>query len=284
MISFEPYSIPQNTLDSFRRLFSGNMFPHAVILIGDDAKKLTAVSTELAAALVCGNADAPCGNCPNCLKSSSGMHPDIKVVAPRERRKSVNMEECREMIMDSFVMPNEAQRKVYIIESVHTLDEKVQNALLKTLEEPPQYAYFILNCMNSSAMLGTVMSRVSAFSVGSGEDADGEDKAGEIALGIVKALFEIDEIELLKATAELDRDRRLVAEVMEKFISLVGNAIRAKQGVGSDETGMASRFTSDELFSLKKAADSIYDAAERNANERLLITLLSSRFRRAIGG
>jgi DNA polymerase-3 subunit delta' len=284
MISFEPYSIPENTLETFRRLFSGNMFPHASILIGDDAKKLTAVSRELAAALVCSEKDAPCGSCPNCIKSRSNMHPDIRVVAPREKRKSVNMDESREMIMDTFIMPNEAQRKVYIIESAHTLDEKVQNSLLKTLEEPPQYAYFILNCLNSSAMLGTVMSRVSAFSVGSGDESGEDEKADEIALGIVRALFEIDEIELLKATAELDRDRRLTAGVMERFIALTGEAIRAKQGAGSDSTGMAARFTSEELFALKSAADSIYDAAQRNANEKLLITLLSSRFRRAIGG
>ncbi len=285
MMNFKDVFVSENTLSSFERLISSGTFPHSSMLTGADEEKLKTVANVLAAALVCEEADAPCGRCKNCLKSEKQVHPDIKTVSPRERRKSVNMEECREMIMDSYILPNEAQRKVYIITSAHTLDEKVQNALLKILEEPPQYVYFILLCVNPSAMLGTVMSRVSLFTLGNSEETDeGDGQVMEIALNIVSALKSINEIDLLRATVPLDRDRLLTKSVMECFKGLVNISLRARQGFGFDETGMATRFTGEELMKLNESADRIIAACERNANEKLLITLISASLRRAIGG
>ena len=285
MMELEKYSLPQSTRTAFERAIENGTFPHASILLGNSEEKLLKIANELASALVCGRENAPCGECADCIKSRKHVHPDIKVVSPQQKRKSVNMEECRDMIMDSFILPNEAERKVYIITSAHTLDERVQNSLLKTLEEPPHYAYFILLCMNSSAMLGTVMSRVSAFTVGEGEEGDAAgEKAQQIAEEIVSALFDINETTLIRATAPLDRDRRLVSKTMERFKEKVNVSVKAKQGIGTDETGMASRFTLKELMNLNSVADEIITAADRNANEKLLITLISAKLRHAIGG
>ena len=278
-------SLPESAAASFDRLIKSGTYPHSSVLTGNDEQKLLDVAFDLAGALVCSGEDAPCGECANCVKSQKHIHPDIKVISPQEKRKSVNMEECREMIMDSFIMPNEAERKVYIITSAHTLDERVQNSLLKTLEEPPQYAYFILLCINSSALLGTVLSRVSVFPVGNSEQDDtADEKVKEITDNIIRALFDINEIELIRASVPLDRDRRLFKSVMEQFRLEVNASLRAKNGLGTDGSGMASRFTAQELYNLDEIAASLISAAERNANERLLITLMSARFKRAIGG
>ena len=271
MMNFKDIAVPDSTLNAFERHISSGTFPHASLLTGTDEKNLQAVALFLASALVCGEKDAPCGHCTNCLKSEKNVHPDIKTVSPREKRKSVNMEECREMIMDSYVLPNEAERKVYIITSAQTLDEKVQNV------------YFILLCTNPSAMLGTVMSRVSVFTTGNGNDAEDETARG-IALNIVDALMKINEIDLIRATVPLDRDRQLVKKTMESFKGFVNASLRARQGMGEDETDMASRFTVEELMNLNSCADEIIAACDRNANEKLLITLISASFRRAIGG
>jgi len=283
MMDFKDVTIPDSVAAAFDRHIVSGTFPHSSLLVGTDEEKLKAVAYELAAALVCEENDAPCGHCANCVKSEKNVHPDIKTVSPREKRKSVNMDECREMIMDSYVLPNEAQRKIYIITSAQTLDEKVQNALLKILEEPPQYAYFILLCTNPSAMLGTVMSRVSVFSVGNESDS-GDEQAREIALSIIDALSSINEIDLIRATVPLDKDRQLVKKTMESFKGFVNTSLRARQGFGEDETKMASRFTGEELMNLNSSADEIILACDRNANEKLLITLISASFRRAIGG
>ena len=285
MMNFKDVPVSENTFSSFERLLKAGSFPHSSILIGTDETKLKTVAGELASALVCRENDPPCGNCSDCVKSRKNVHPDIKTVSPREKRKSVNMEECREMIMDSYILPNEAERKIYIITSAHTLDEKVQNALLKILEEPPQYVYFILLCTNPSAMLGTVMSRVSAFSIGVSEESDEvNEHAMDIALDIASSLQKINEIDLIRATVPLDKDRKLIKQTMECFKNLVNISLHSRQGIGDDKTGMASRFTLDELMKLNSCADEIIEACDRNANGRLLITLLSASLRNAIGG
>lgn len=285
MMNFKDITVSEKTLRAFERLIKAGMFPHSSLLVGTDETKLKTVAFELASALVCAEDDAPCGRCSNCIKSQKQVHPDIKTVSPREKRKSVNMEECREMIMDSFLLPNEASRKIYIITSTQTLDEKVQNALLKILEEPPQYAYFILLCTNPSALLGTVMSRVSTFSIGNTEESDEYDEeAFEIAVNIATALQQINETALIRATVPLDKDRKLIKQTMECFKNLVNASLRAKQGLGEDKTGMASRFTLDELMKLNTNADRLIEACDRNANGKLLITLLSASLRSAIGG
>ena len=283
MMNFKDIIIPDSTLAAFERHIASGTFPHSSLLVGTDEEKLFSVAREIAAALVCGEQDAPCGNCPNCLKSAKNVHPDIKTVSPKERRKSVNMDECREMIMDSYVLPNEAERKIYIITSAQTLDEKVQNAMLKILEEPPQYVYFILLCTNPSAMLGTVMSRVSVFAVGNETENDDE-QASSVALDIIDALSSVNEIDLIRATVPLDRDRQLVKKTMESFKGFVNISLRARQGFGEDKTDMSSRFTGEELMKLNSVADEIIAACDRNANEKLLITLISASLRRAIGG
>jgi len=285
MINNFASAVPENTFSAIERLIDSDTFPHSVLLTGDDGNKLLELAFFISSALVCEGANKPCSSCPACLKAEKRIHPDIRVVSPQEKRKSVNMEECREMIMDSFVLPNEANRKIYIITAAHLLDEKVQNALLKSLEEPPEYVYYFLLCQNPSAMLGTVMSRVTVFNAGFGEEsALSDEEANEIALSIIKALFLINETALLRATVPLDKDRKLCKKVMECFKFYLNAALRAKNGIGKDETGMSSRFTAGELLALNECADAIISGVERNANEKLLITLMSASFRHAIGG
>jgi hypothetical protein len=71
---------------------------------------------------------------------------------------------------------------------------------------------------------------------------------------------------------------------MESFKSLVNTAFKARQGFGRDETGLSGRFTGEELMNLNNSADEIISACDRNANEKLLITLISASLRRSIGG
>ena len=134
-------------------------------------------------------------------------------------------------------------------------------------------------------MLGTVMSRVSAFSIGVSEESDAVDEqAMEIALDIASSLQKINEIDLIRATVALDNDRKLIRQTMECFKNLVNVSLHSRQGMGEDKTGMASRFTLEELIKLNACADDIIEACDRNANSKLLITLLSASLRNAIGG
>ena len=89
----------------------------------------------------------PCGECNACLNVEKGIHPDV--IYPEKSGKlggySVNC--AREVIADAYVKPNNSSGcKVYIFADCHNVDTRTQNTLLKLIEEPPEYAYFIFTC------------------------------------------------------------------------------------------------------------------------------------------
>lgn len=103
--------------------------------------------------------DGPCGSCPACVKSMSGNHPDI-IYLKREKEKSIQVDEVRRQIIDDIgIKPYYGPYKIYIIEDAQLLTEQAQNALLKTIEEPPEYALIFLLTDNSDAFLDTIRSR-----------------------------------------------------------------------------------------------------------------------------
>ncbi len=110
-------------------------------------------------ALVCQNrVSAPCGKCPACLRSRAGTHPDV-VTVTSGNKKTVGVERIRELTAEVQLRPFYSQRKVYIFEDASSLTEGAQNALLKTIEEPPDYAVFIFITADKSSLLPTVRSR-----------------------------------------------------------------------------------------------------------------------------
>jgi len=108
-------------------------------------------------AAVCESADPPCGVCRHCDKAERGIHPDISVISPDGREIVVS--QVRDILRDAYVVPNEAAKKVYIIDQAETMNASAQNAFLKLLEEPPRHAVFVLRTDNPKALLPTVRSR-----------------------------------------------------------------------------------------------------------------------------
>lgn len=110
-----------------------------------------------AAALVCGAGKlAPCGECPACIGAGADTNPDIRCVSSE---KSIGADVMREIVADAYVKPFESERKVYVITDGEAMTEQAQNAFLKMLEEPPEYAVFVILAENSSSLLQTVLSR-----------------------------------------------------------------------------------------------------------------------------
>ena len=84
---------------------------------------------------------------------------DIIRINQKNNKKSIGIDEIRSIKSDIIIKPVECKSKVYIIENSHKMTEQAQNALLKTIEEPPPFIYFILLCDNSEKLLDTVKSR-----------------------------------------------------------------------------------------------------------------------------
>lgn len=139
----------------------GRGLSHAYILCGPAGSGRHTLARLLAAALVCSGPEGgrPCGVCPHCKKAAAGIHPDITLVTGPGEGKPITVDQVRAVRADAYVRPNEAQRKVYILEHAQQMNASAQNAMLKLLEEGPAYAAFLLIADNGGGLLQTVRSR-----------------------------------------------------------------------------------------------------------------------------
>ena len=137
---------------------------HAYILNGAKGSGRHMIARSFSAALMCeaprreGAYLEPCGECLSCIQEASGSHPDI-ITPAWEKESSIGVGDIRKMRSDVRVKPYRAARKVYILEDAEKMTIAAQNALLKTLEEPPSYTVILLLADGTSAFLPTVLSR-----------------------------------------------------------------------------------------------------------------------------
>ena len=132
---------------------------HAYIISGPPGSGKRTLAGLLSAALVCSGREAefPCLRCSGCRKAMAGIHPDI--IRVRDEEKDITVAQIRALRSDAYIRPNEAARKVYLLEEAQSMNQSAQNAMLKLLEEGPPYAAFLLLTENAAALLPTVRSR-----------------------------------------------------------------------------------------------------------------------------
>jgi DNA polymerase III subunit delta' len=133
----------------------------AILLTGPAGIGKRALADALAARIVCATpagGDA-CGVCPQCTRAASGAHPDVRAVTRDADRRDLRIEQVRELTRWLALQPLMARRKVGIIDEAHCLSEPAQNALLKTLEEPPGATVLVLTASSAALVLPTVRSR-----------------------------------------------------------------------------------------------------------------------------
>ena len=119
-----------------------------------DAARVFAMS------LVCDNTEqAPCCECAMCREAKAVSHPDIIYVKPEKDKATIGVEPVRAMISECMVKPFYNKHKVFIIDEGDIITPQAQNAFLKIIEEPPEYAVFIIVCETAQALLETVRSR-----------------------------------------------------------------------------------------------------------------------------
>ena len=106
-------------------------------------------------------------------KVARGVHPDVLWLAPKEEGKRIPVDEVRAFRQEAYIKPNEAPRKVLIIDQCEQLFDAGQNAILKILEEPPSYIAFILLASNREVMLPTIRSRCTIWEMAPIGEAEG---------------------------------------------------------------------------------------------------------------
>ena len=192
-----------------REDFARGSYVHAYLFAGPRGTGKRSVALLCAAAAVCRGESRPCGACGPCRRALSGTHPDIHTVLPEKDKKSIGVDAMREVIEEVSVRSFEDGAKSLIFPRAELLTVAAQNALLKTLEEPPQGTVFFLCTDQSATLLPTIVSRcrVVRFHPLSVEDAQkrlvalGEEPArahekARMAEGCVGQALEIDSARL----------------------------------------------------------------------------------------
>ncbi|HEY6509096.1 MAG TPA: DNA polymerase III subunit [Vicinamibacterales bacterium] len=146
------------------RAIARDTLPPSLLLAGPSGVGKRRVAVGVAAAINClspqhGELERDgCGTCTSCLRIARGVHPDVIVIVPGDTG-TIKTEPIREVIAASGFRPFEGRRRVVVVDEADALVVPAQNALLKTLEEPPSASIFLLVSSMPDSLLATVRSR-----------------------------------------------------------------------------------------------------------------------------
>lgn len=232
--------------DRFCRNIRLGTLAHAYIIEGPFGTGKYTFALNVAAAISCehgGESDAvlPCGACNACRKILGEITPDVSVICCKDGKSSISKEQIREMREKICFSPNEMKKRVIIIKNAELMTAEAQNALLLTLEEPPEYVVFILLTENSRGLLETVRSRAPIFRIKRLDD------------GTVRKYL----TENIKSAAELEsRDPRALSEIIVSASGSIGLAAKLLDPAQKEEL-TELRSLSDEFIEALRAVDGI---------------------------
>ncbi len=143
----------------FERTLANGQISHAYILTGEAGMGRKTLAKAFAMTLLCEeNEKDPCGKCHSCRQFLSDNHPDVIYV--HHEKESIGVDDIREQINNTVqIKPYSSAYKIYIADEAEKMTVQAQNALLKTLEEPPSYVVIFLLTTRADAFLPTILSR-----------------------------------------------------------------------------------------------------------------------------
>jgi DNA polymerase III subunit delta' len=234
---------------------------HATIIAGGQEQRKEK-ALQIAMTLVCSAPEAqrPCGQCRDCRKAKEGIHPDIipveRFMAEKDIGGMVKVDPVRALRNDAFISPNEARSKVYIIDNAHTMNDSAQNALLKTLEEGPPYAAFLLLTESAGALLETIRSRCALIHTGEAEAGELDEGARRFA----RCIAEGDELSQCEFLAQMEcssPDKKAMENFFSSLARLLDDAVVGSvknQFIAEESRLLAGKKSRAELLRLGEVA------------------------------
>jgi len=150
--------------DSLKKIVNSKTMPHAFLFAGPKGMGKTSAARILAKIINCeklGKGGTPCDKCEQCTSIAKGTNLDVIEMDAASHRGIDDVRTLRDAVK---LAPTKAKKKIYIIDEAHMLTTEASNALLKTLEEPPEHVVFILATTNPEKLIGTVRSRATLIS------------------------------------------------------------------------------------------------------------------------
>lgn len=155
-MNFENIIGNDNNKNLLNEIIKSNSISHGYMFLGISGIGKFLFAKEFAKAILC-DEKIGCNKCKSCVEFDSSNNPDFQLIEPEEN--SIKIEQIRKMNNKIYEKPIISKRKVYIINNADSMTLDAQNCLLKTLEEPPEYAVIILIGTNENIFLNTIRSR-----------------------------------------------------------------------------------------------------------------------------
>lgn len=213
----------------------GQRIGHAYIFSASSAEESERAARAFAQSILCERGgEKACGRCAACRKVEAGIHPDLITVRRQEddkgrARREIVIDQIRAVNRDAWILPNEAQRKVYLIAEADRMNPAAQNAALKLLEEPPNGAVFLLCVTNPALLLPTVRSRCMERYSAAGEQAP-EQESVKLAEEYLRAVAAGDRAGLVRwCFAQENLDQRETQTMVEALGLTVTDMLCARR-------------------------------------------------------
>ncbi|HXV48999.1 MAG TPA: DNA polymerase III subunit delta' [Candidatus Binatia bacterium] len=150
----------QKPLATLRSALAAGRVHHAYLFLGPEGVGKRAVAVAFAKAIHCAELTNDfCGDCADCSRIADGNHPDVRVIEPLAGKKEISIQQIRNLQRELSYRSFTGMRKIAIVDPATLMNAPGQNALLKTLEEPPQDSLIILIAANVGGLLPTLRSR-----------------------------------------------------------------------------------------------------------------------------
>jgi DNA polymerase-3 subunit gamma/tau len=214
----------QHVVNALSHALETGRVHHAFLFTGTRGVGKTTIARIFAKSLNCesGTRQDPCGQCSTCIDIDNGRYPDLIEI---DAASHTGVDDVRALIENAQYMPSRGRTKVYLIDEVHMLSKNAFNALLKTLEEPPEHVKFLLATTDPEKLPVTVLSRCLQFNL---RRLEPEQIAGQMRhiLSAEAMAFDDEAIEQLAVSA--DGSLRDGLSLLDQAIAATGGRLQAE--------------------------------------------------------